>query len=291
MSDTDDRMKRLAKRLAKVYSQAQTELTEKINTFFADFERLDNIKVQMVENGQMTDAEYKLWRQNKILMSEKYMDLRDTIADKLLHTNEIAAQYMNSELPAIYAHNFNDEIKDAQAVLKGFSFDLVDEHTIRNLSTQNKTLLPYKYVDGRKDIRWNTQKVNSAVLQGILQGDSIPKIAKRLQEVTTMNRDSAIRNARTTFTSAQNKGRIDGMKELQDNGVIVEKEWLAQTGDGRTRDAHLELHHVRMPIDKPFKNSIGQIMYPGDPDAHPSNVYNCRCALAQVIMGFKKKND
>ena len=40
--------------------------------------------------------------------------------------------------------------------------------------------------------------------------------------------------------------------------------------------------------DKPFSNDIGLIMFPGDPGAHPANVYNCRCTMAAVVKGFKK---
>ena len=79
------------------------------------------------------------------------------------------------------------------------------------------------------------------------------------------------------------------MDKLSKDGVIVQKEWLATAGDSRTRDAHLELHHVIVDEDQPFENSIGRIMFPGDPNAHPANVYNCRCSIATVIKGFKKR--
>ena len=108
--------------------------------------------------------------------------------------------------------------------------------------------------------------------------------------VTEMNKVSALRNARTSVTSAQNKGRLDAMQKAKDDGVIIQKEWIAAQ-DARTREAHAELDRQRVDIDEPFVNSIGQIMYPGDPNAHPSNVYNCRCTLAQVVLGFKPKRE
>jgi len=284
----DARMKRLGKRLHKIYAQASEELTEKVDSFFADFERLDKEKKALVDAKKLTEKEYMVWRKNKILMNKKYTDLRDSMAQRMTEANKIAAKYMNGELPAVYANNFNQVVKDVKSKVKGFSFDLVNENTIRKLSTSNKTLLPYKFVDGRKDVRWNTKRVNSQILHGILQGESAPQMAKRLQNVTRMNEESALRNARTAVTSAQNKGRVDAMEDLAEEGVILEKEWIA-TKDSRTRDAHAELDRVSVPIDEPFVNEIGEIMFPGDPDADPANTYNCRCTIAEVVKGFVKK--
>ena len=298
----DARMKKLGARLRKIYRQATDELTEKINDFFDDFERLDQARKKILDEqyvlmktGKISkeqyaklESEYNEWRKNKILMSEKYMDLRDTMADRMTEANKIAAQYINHELPAIYAHNYNGVVKDVTAKIRGFSFDLVNEYTIRMLSTKEKTLLPYKVVDGRRDVRWNTKRVNSQVLQGILQGEDARQIASRLQNVTEMNKASALRNARTAVTGAQNKGRLDAMLKMEDEGVIMGKEWIA-TYDERTRDAHLELDGVVVKVREPFKNSIGQIMYPCDPNADPANSYNCRCTLGEVVLGYKPR--
>lgn len=284
----DIRMRKLSKRLEEIYSEAEKGLTEKVNSFFANFEKLDKQKKALVDAKKLSEEEYKEWRKKKLLMGEKYTDLRDTMTDSMLHANEIATSYMNGELPAVYAHNFNQVGKDVQRQVRGFSFDLINENTVRNLATKNKTLLPYKIVDGQRDIRWNTKRVNSALLQGILQGEGSKDIAQRLMKVTEMNKESAIRNARTALTGAQNKGRNDAMEDLTEKGFELRKEWIATTGDGRTRDAHLELHGVQEKVDEPFENSIGRIMYPGDPNADPANVYNCRCSIRSIVVGITK---
>ena len=65
-------------------------------------------------------------------------------------------------------------------------------------------------------------------------------------------------------------------------GVVVKKKWLA-TMDKRTRDVHRdELNGVEVDVDEPFHTSLGDIMFPGDPNADPANVYNCRCTLVYV---------
>lgn len=281
----------LETRIKHIYAQAARELTTKVNSFFADFERLDKEKKALVEAGKLTEEAYKEWRKNKLLRGEDYIALRDNITARMLDANKIAASYINREMTGAYTKGFNRVGRDAEDVLTGYAFSIVNEATVKRLVTNGKTLLPYKIVDGRRDVRWNTKKVNAQILQGILQGESSKQMADRLMGVCDMNRASAVRNARTAFTSAANHGRQDAMKQLQDDGVIVEKEWLASVGDGRTRDAHLELHHVSVPVDEPFENEIGQIMFPGDPDADPANVYNCRCSIATKIIGFKRKKD
>lgn len=275
-------------RLAKVYASASKELKKKADAYFERFKRLDDQKREMVEKGTLSEKEYQQWRKNRIMEGKRWHDMQEQMAQTMTNANKVAASYINRELPPLYAQNFNAVGKGAEHALSGYSFDLTDAVTVRNLSTTNKTLLPYKFVNGKRDIRWNTRLINSSVLQSILQGDSIPNMAKRIAtNVPGMNYASAVRNARTAFTGAQNKGRLDGMKQLHDDGVIVKKEWLTAIDD-RTRDAHAELNGVQEDIDKPFVNSIGRIMYPGDPNAHPANVYNCRCALSYVIAGFKK---
>jgi SPP1 gp7 family putative phage head morphogenesis protein len=163
----------------------------------------------------------------------------------------------------------------------------VDAQTVKNLATSDQTLLPYKYLNGVKDVRWNTQKVNSAVLQGILQGESIPNLAKRLRSVTDMNKASSIRNARTAVTGAECKGRQDSYENATQDGIELKREWISAI-DGRTRHAHRLLDGQLADVDKPFKSELGPIMFPGDTSADPANVYNCRCTIAAKVIGFNK---
>lgn len=287
-SMTDKELEKMERHLSAIYARAEKELAEKAEAYFKRFEELDAKKRELVEAGKMTEREYRQWRRNKMMTGKHWTAMKEQTAQELLQANRTAQAYINEQLPKIYSINYNSVGEAVESAVTGYSFELVDAATVKNLATSDKTLLPYKYVDGKKDVRWNTQKVNSEIMQGIIQGDSIPKMAKRLQNVTEMNRVSAIRNARTTATSAENKGRMDSFHRAEEMGIQIKKVWIA-ANDARTREAHAELDGEEADIDEPFSNSIGEIMFPGDPDADPANVYNCRCSLGTRIVGFGKR--
>lgn len=287
---TDWKIEQIEKELDKIYRRAEKELEKRAEKYFKRFEELDKKQRALLDSGKITNAEYAAWRKGKIMTGKHWTDMKKDASEQLLKVNQTATAYVNDQLPAVYVRNYNQVANGINGQIKGYSFELVDSSTVRRLATDNKTLLPYKYIDGVKDVRWNTQKVNSEILQGILQGDSIPNMAKRLRKVTEMNRNSAIRNARTTCTSAENKGRMDMLHDAEDKGVQTKKVWIATT-DNRTRDAHLELDGEEAFVDEPFYNEFGRIMFPGDPDADPSNVYNCRCSLGYKVIGFWNRGD
>ena len=283
---TDEKLEEMERRLSAIYSRADKEITKKYNDLLQKIAIEDRKKRELVKVGKLSEDEYKKWRKKKLLFEKQAKERANEIAAELSRVNEMAMAYVNGKLPEIYGLNYN-ALEDAVSEIKGYSFTLVDADTVRNLALNDETLLPYKYIDGKKDIRWNTKKVNAEVLQGILQGESIPDIAKRLSNVTEMNKTAAIRNARTSVTSAECKGRQDSYIRATNDGIILNREWIA-TNDGRTRHSHRLLDGQIAEVDKPFKSELGDIMYPGDPEADPSNVYNCRCTIAAKVMGFKK---
>ena len=94
----------------------------------------------------------------------------------------------------------------------------------------------------------------------------------------------AARNARTSYTSAQNSSRIDGLEEFVNAGIKVQKEWMV-TRDERTRESHAQLNGVRVDVNEKFPNGL---MYPADPDGEPAEVYNCRCKVVAYFPNHSK---
>ena len=280
---TDQKLEEMEKRLSAIYSRAKKEIQKTADEYFSKFAKQDEAKRKLLEQGKITEEEYKKWRKGKVMYGKRFTEMKEQCAKQLLNVNQTALAYVNGELPEVYAINYNALAGSVDGV-GGYSFTLVDADTVRNLAVTDTSLLPYKELDPKKDIPWNMKKINAETLQGILQGESMDKIAKRLRNVQEMNKTQAIRSARTIVTGAENKGRQDSYERAEADGIILQKEWLA-TNDGRTRHSHAALDGAIVDQDNKFDNGL---MYPGDPSGRPEEVYNCRCTLIAKVNGFKK---
>ena len=292
---TDLKLEEMEKRMSAIYSRAKKEIGKRWKEYLAEsqseiyeLQKAYELAKKSGDAKEIRKAGKNLAsaKRERTLMNSRFKDLTETTASQLANVNKTALAYVNGELPEVYSINYNALSKSVDGV-GGYSFALVDADTVKNLATTDESLLPYKQLDEKTDIRWNVKKMNAEVLQGILQGEPMDKIAGRLSKVTDMNETAAIRNARTMATGAENKGRQDSYKRAEKDGIVMKREWIA-TNDSRTRHWHAELDGVEVDIDEPWVNEFGEIMFPGDPSAAPANTYNCRCSMAAKVIGFKK---
>lgn len=298
---TDEKLEQMERHLSAIYFRAEKEIQKTADEYFDKFHKQDEAKRKLLEQGKITEDEYKKWRKNKIMYGKRFTEMKEQCAKQLLNVNETALAYVNDQLPEIYAINYNALAKSVDGV-GGYVFTLLDANTVKHLAIADKSLLPYKKLDPAKDIPWNMKAINSEVLQGIVQGESIPDMSKRIfgeimktsktegltdKEMGALlkrNKDASIRAARTIVTGAENKGRQDSYARAEADGIILQKEWLA-TNDNRTRHSHVLLDGDIVDQDKTFDNGL---MFPGDPNGEPSEVYNCRCSMTAVVKGFRK---
>ena len=126
--------------------------------------------------------------------------------------------------------------------------------------------------------------------ESIEQGDGLAVRKKKMIEATdNMFADDkkyrAELIARTESCSTMNAGSmvLYGAEDIQ------MKEWIS-VQDDRTRDAHLLMDGVVVPITDKFEvpattQTEGAYMdYAGDPTAPAGQVCNCRCTIAPFVM-------
>lgn len=237
--------------------------------------------------NKITLKEYQKWRQTEMLQGEHWNNLRDVLAQEMVKSDKIAMSMIGDRLPDVYALNYNYgtyEVENGTGI--NTNFTLYDHDTVERLMQDNPDVIPKPRVDIPKDMRWNRQKITSALTQSILIGESIENIASRLRTVTNMDRNAAIRNARTYTTSAENAGRVDSYKRAESMGIELEQEWMA-TLDKRTRSSHVLLDGQRVRVGEKFSNGC---RYPGDPEGAPHEIYNCRCCLVAALKGNTYKD-
>lgn len=276
----DEKIADLETRLLKEYEKAYKEMEAKRKKFMASYEKQRAKMEKRYKSGEISRKEYRDWLKRKSVDVNWYRGMRDSLASDMNHVNEMAAKMINNELPEIYSDNMN---YGTFTVEKGAQIDtaftLVDRDTVYKLSQQKKIILPNVSIHKSKDVRWNRQKFNGAIMQSILQGESVNDAAKRLRDVIGMNYNSSVRSARTALTAAENMGRVNSYERAEELGVKLQKQWLA-TLDKKTRDTHRQLDGETIDVKDTFWNGLE---YPGDPDGEPAEVYNCRCTLISVI--------
>lgn len=287
---TDKELEEMEKYLSSIFAQAEKDLINKADKYMADFARLENQHKKDIEDGKWTQEQFDEWRKNKLLYGMHWTRLIDNVKNEMAKVNQTAVDYVNSKTPQIFALNYNSIAEKIEnSPVQGYSFELIDKHTVENLVKSDDIILPpKKKMDIEKDKLWNAKQVNAQLLQGILQGESIPKIAGRMANVCNSNEVASIRNARTMVTAAENSGRQSGMNKAEADGIIFKKLWISAI-DGRTRDTHLMLNGQVVNNGDMFITKNGELEFPGDWRAPACEVYNCRCSLGSIVMGFKKK--
>lgn len=288
---TEAAVKRTEARLKAVYQQASDEVEASMWEWQKRHAQREARYQAMVDRGTMSQADFDAWKRGQLFHSRQWLARQAQIDEILMSADKEAARIVNQGKLGVFASNANYtgyQIEHDLNVDTGFT--LYDEQTVIRLINEDPQILPMPRPGVQKPLAYPyyNKLMTSAITQGIVQGETIPEIARRVARTTgEASYKSALRNARTAYTGAQNAGRIEGMHQAQKLGIDVKKQWMA-TLDGRTRDAHRDMDGQTRDVDEPFESDLGKIMFPGDPTAHPANVYNCRCTLIHVYPKYKE---
>lgn len=279
----------LEKRIKREYKKAYEEMAETAEAYFAKFKERYQKEYEAFQEGKYTRTQFDAWVETQIARGKAWEAKRDQLANIMTKANQMASELINGATPSVYALNANYTAWEVSQVYPSSnfatSFDLVSADTVSNLLQDKGNYTDFKTVrvNPKRDYTWNTKQIQSALTSGILQGKSIDKLADSFMVVQKRNRNAAVRNARTAVTSAQNSGRISSMKRAQDMGIEVKKKWLSAS-DNRVRDSHAHLNGQIRDIDETFDNDL---LYPGDSNGIPAEVYNCRCTLTYIYPKYQ----
>ena len=178
--ETETELKRLEKKLKKVYTQASNEVQQKLDDYLQQFKAEEKVYLQKLNDGEITKAQYRKWYSNKVMNAERWAAMRDTLAEDLTNVNVMANDLVRDSMLNTFAinHNYGTfEIEDGLSI--NTSYTLYDRDTVANLIKNDPDILKRPTLDKNLDLRWNKKLFQSHITQGILQGESIDNLAKK----------------------------------------------------------------------------------------------------------------
>lgn len=298
----DERLQDLERRLKRAYKQAGEGLKEKLADFMAQFEEADAHMLEAVEAGEITQAAYTSWRRDNTFRKRQLEEQITSITNDLVNADRIAVDMINGDLPEVYASSYNFGLyrSDIQAMAAGqytgASFTAYNADALRIIQEEDPDLIPWDRaaLNESVDLQWTRAHVQNAVMQGILQGDSINELSSRIERIVGMNENSARRTARTSYTSVQNQARREATQRARDNGYNMTETWYSVLQDN-TRDTHLLLNGTNPNAAGLFGEGIiasGHLLrWPGDPQGDPEQIYNCQCRVSSTLDGVDHSRD
>lgn len=269
---TDQMLDRLEKQLNSIYTKAYAE-----------------IKKQIVEIISKIEFTPDMTPQQRYVLATKYdrlTKLEQQITEALKNVNAEAVKIINDEMTNVYSTNWKFMTEKIQEGV----FPVLSKSEIKAILSQQITPFKKLAIDTLKNSAQIKERLTRELISGIMEGESIPQIAKRVRGTFETNLSRSIAIAQTETTRVENSARQDTANQAAKSGLPMKKKWVA-TKDSRTRDAHRNADGQVVDYDKPFVVGGEELMYPGDENGSAKNVIRCRCTMVSFvdIEALKKK--
>lgn len=272
---TEKQLKKLEKELNTIYSKAFKEAKEEL---YKVMEKINKIPKEVDPLGY-----YK-----EMMKYNRLQTLIEKLGKDIQEINKIAVKMLNGDLLDVYEENF---LYGQFLAEKVSSIDLMyityTEGVIKDILLDISSPFTQIALDDVVDRKQIEMELKREFTAGLINGESIPLLSKRLQKVIEKNLYEAIRIARTEYTRIQNSARLESFKKAEELGLKLKKRWLS-TSDSRTRKSHLIANGQTVDLDKEFNIGKSKLRYPGDYLGSAKEVINCRCTMITEFIGLEK---
>nr|DAN07524.1 MAG TPA: minor capsid protein [Caudoviricetes sp.] len=259
------------KELEKQYARALKDITDKVKSFQADIDLLD----QALSQDGLDDATKALLqsqKRSKVYQQNYQKALKGQVSGVLdkLHGDNYATidKYLKSCYETGYIGTMYDIAKQGVPIIAPID----QSAAVKAVLTDSKIVEGYyshlgvNYDKLKKTI---TQEISRGIASGLPYSD----IARNINNVSGSGLSNAKRIARTEGHRIQQTSSRDAQYVAKKKGCDVVKQWDS-TLDGRTRDSHARVDGETRELDEEFSNGL---MFPGDPSGSAAEVINCRC--------------
>lgn len=220
-----------------------------------------------------------LFEQRSRVLEKLHSSMAKDLSDEIFNEkNEVKA--MQKLVRPLYELSLKDgaEMAAEQVGNASFVFNPLDKDFLGYMEMR-LTKIPEGMVQTIKD------QLREGITEGITLGETVNELAERVKGIYNVASSRALTIARTESASSVNAGRFI---QLEKEGV-KQHEWVTAL-DEAVRDSHKALEGSIAEIGEEFEFSgkggfsgSSGLKYPGDMDAEPGEVINCRCTTVAVI--------
>lgn len=284
----EDYMAILESRINREYSAKWKQIEKKVQKYLVKTEKKYSEQKKKLEDNLISKEEFTLWYKSLFETDKEWERIRDDIAKLMTSADDKSATLINDMSPRVFLKTFRDSIYDTKSKeLEKIIKDNDAKQVMKRLSN-----IPYRVnsVNRKKALAWNRRRIDKAVIQASARRIEPRKILDDIQGVVRSNMAAAVRNARTTVSSANNSAKQTLCDIASKFGVEIYKEWVSVMDD-RTRGTHIFLDGMRVKSDEKFITINGnELSFPCDPAAPPEEVFNCRCTMkvGTAVIGKNK---
>ncbi len=205
-----------------------------------------------------------------------------SIASEIVKGNKEAVTVSNTALIKTYGINYTYTTYALEKAINNVGLiNLLSDKAIKKLVEDNLSPFTLLAMDNIVDRNAIERELTTQLVNGIVNGESNQKIARRVTTVIEKNASDALRIARTEVTRVQSSARQDMYDTAKEKyGIKLKKMWVA-TNDSRTRDSHAMADGQTVDSDKEFTVSGYKTMEPGLFGVASMDI-NCRCTTVPI---------
>ena len=131
------------------------------------------------------------------------------------------------------------------------------------------------------------RQMREQLTQGLIQGESYQKTARRIKERMDVGATNTLRIAQTENHRVQTVGRLRSFDQAEEYGVQAKRVWVS-TLDDATRETHQDMDGQVADEDGMFDVDGIEAEGPGL-TGDPAEDINCRCTIRMEIEGYEPK--
>ena len=250
---------------------------------------LDSIRVELskiyeryAEKGVLTKAQMTKYNRLTGLQKRLAGILRVELGniDKALK-NFQKVQYQES----FFRHAWGID----QAVGVNVTWGMINEVAVANSVARFEDPAHAFYEIAIQDLKETSRRrLQRDITQGLIRGDSYPKMARAVKETMTKSYGQAMRIARTEGQRAAVEGQQAQYNRAREKGIDIVDVWDA-TRDNRTRPEHGKLDGVPAKLDENgnryWNTDVGRVSGPLQSGVASFDIH-CRCRVRGDVQGI-----